>query len=186
MLGIDLFVCSIVSSWMIHLTLLTNLSGVIKYRPMDSELAHSTGQPLTLETPSLMQKDFTLFPPLRLRRPISPKLNFLMGEELTTSAKSLNSSDCSYRYRLNLTRTDSGDGTCTANVTGPYYNRECSIYSNISTHAVVPPVRSARLTTQGTRSILYGRVEVVAKVPKGDWLWPAIWWVFRGSSVADC
>jgi Glycosyl hydrolases family 16 len=36
-------------------------------------------------------------------------------------------------------------------------------------------VRSARLTTQGAKSIQYGRVEVVAKVPKGDWLWPAIW-----------
>ena len=36
-------------------------------------------------------------------------------------------------------------------------------------------MRSARLTTQGAKSIQYGRVEVVAKVPKGDWLWPAIW-----------
>jgi beta-glucanase (GH16 family) len=36
-------------------------------------------------------------------------------------------------------------------------------------------VRSARLTTQGAKWIQYGRVEVVAKLPKGDWLWPAIW-----------
>ncbi|KIV81625.1 hypothetical protein PV11_03796 [Exophiala sideris] len=78
-------------------------------------------------------------------------------------------------YHLNLTRTHAGDGTCTANVTGQYYNEECSIYSNISTLAIVNPVRSARLTTQGSKSIKYGRVEVVAKVPKGDWLWPAIW-----------
>lgn len=37
------------------------------------------------------------------------------------------------------------------------------------------PVRSARLTTKGKKSIKYGRVEVTAKMPQGDWLWPAIW-----------
>lgn len=39
---------------------------------------------------------------------------------------------------------------------------------------MINPVRSARLSTQGKKSILYGRVEVTAKLPKGDWLWPAI------------
>jgi beta-glucanase (GH16 family) len=34
------------------------------------------------------------------------------------------------------------------------------------------------LTTKGKKSIKYGKVEVVAKMPKGDWLWPAIWYVF--------
>ena len=29
--------------------------------------------------------------------------------------------------------------------------------------------------TRGKKSIKYGRVEVVAKMPQGDWLWPAIW-----------
>lgn len=41
--------------------------------------------------------------------------------------------------------------------------------------AIINPVRSARLTTKGSKSIKYGRVEVVAKMPKGSWLWPAIW-----------
>lgn len=42
---------------------------------------------------------------------------------------------------------------------------------------IVPPVRSARITTKKFRggSITYGRVEVTAKMPVGDWLWPAIW-----------
>lgn len=40
---------------------------------------------------------------------------------------------------------------------------------------MIPPVRSARLTTKGNKGIRYGRVEVVAKLPKGDWIWPAIW-----------
>lgn len=41
--------------------------------------------------------------------------------------------------------------------------------------SVVPPVRSARINTKDSHSITYGRVEVVAKLPAGDWLWPAIW-----------
>ena len=42
-------------------------------------------------------------------------------------------------------------------------------------HTIVPPVFSARINTKHSKSIKYGRVEVVAKMPKGDWLWPAIW-----------
>mmetsp|Transcript_6686 Transcript_6686/g.15915 ORF Transcript_6686/g.15915 Transcript_6686/m.15915 type:complete len:325 (+) Transcript_6686:68-1042(+) len=40
---------------------------------------------------------------------------------------------------------------------------------------VINPVQSARVRTAGTFSFKYGRVEVEAKLPKGDWLWPAIW-----------
>ncbi|KAK7102125.1 hypothetical protein V1264_020393 [Littorina saxatilis] len=35
------------------------------------------------------------------------------------------------------------------------------------------PIMSASLRSSG--HIKYGRVEVVAQLPKGDWLWPAIW-----------
>ncbi|KAJ7100590.1 glycoside hydrolase family 16 protein [Mycena belliarum] len=41
--------------------------------------------------------------------------------------------------------------------------------------AVVNPVMSARISTKGRFEITYGRVEVRAKLPRGDWLWPAIW-----------
>lgn len=34
---------------------------------------------------------------------------------------------------------------------------------------------SSRISTQGHYAIQYGKVEVVAKIPQGDWLWPAIW-----------
>ncbi|KAJ2987990.1 hypothetical protein NUW58_g4212 [Xylaria curta] len=40
---------------------------------------------------------------------------------------------------------------------------------------IVPPVKSGRINTKKGASIKYGRVEVVAKLPEGDWLWPAIW-----------
>ena len=34
---------------------------------------------------------------------------------------------------------------------------------------------SARLTTKNSHHIRYGKVEIVAKLPRGDWLWPALW-----------
>ncbi|KAK7467309.1 hypothetical protein VKT23_004366 [Stygiomarasmius scandens] len=50
----------------------------------------------------------------------------------------------------------------------------CSVKPDGST-IVINPVMSARLNTSGTASIKYGKVEVKAKNPRGDWLWPAIW-----------
>ena len=43
------------------------------------------------------------------------------------------------------------------------------------TGRVINPVRSARINTKGKKSIRYGKVEIVAKMPVGDWLWPALW-----------
>ncbi|KAF2898774.1 hypothetical protein ILUMI_07407 [Ignelater luminosus] len=40
---------------------------------------------------------------------------------------------------------------------------------------IINPIRSAKLYTKGTFAFKYGRVEVRAKMPSGDWLWPAIW-----------
>ena len=68
-------------------------------------------------------------------------------------------------YTLDLTK----DGSCTGTT-----KSACIAKSNPKTGAMIPPVRSARLTTKGTKSLRYGRVEVVAKLPRGDWLWPAI------------
>lgn len=69
-------------------------------------------------------------------------------------------------YTLNLT------GTCTAsNTTGP----NCIRTSNSTTGTILPPVRSARLTTKLSHSIRYGKIEFQARMPTGDWLWPAVW-----------
>ncbi|KAH6669868.1 concanavalin A-like lectin/glucanase domain-containing protein [Halenospora varia] len=70
-------------------------------------------------------------------------------------------------YTLNLTTA----GTCTS--ADPLTS--CSIYSNKTSGDIINPVRSARLSTKGKKTLKYGRVEVVAKMPKGDWLWPAVW-----------
>ena len=61
------------------------------------------------------------------------------------------------------------DGTCTStNVS------QCAAVSNSSRLTVINPVKSARLITKNTHSIKYGKVEVKAKFPTGDWLWPSI------------
>ncbi|OCK77836.1 glycoside hydrolase family 16 protein [Lepidopterella palustris CBS 459.81] len=85
---------------------------------------------------------------------------------LTTETTSITVDQIYDGYVLNLTT----DGTCTStDVT------MCSIRSNRTAGTIINPVRSARINTKGKKSITYGKVEVVAKMPKGDWLWPAIW-----------
>lgn len=37
---------------------------------------------------------------------------------------------------------------------------------------ILNPIRSARLRTKWAFSFKYGRVEISAKMPTGDWLWP--------------
>jgi len=79
-------------------------------------------------------------------------------------------------YTLNLT----ADGTCTSleqRVSVESTTSPCVTRSNASAGVIINPVRSARLNTAGKKTIKYGRVEVVAQMPTGDWLWPAIWYV---------
>ncbi|KAJ6463591.1 glycoside hydrolase family 16 protein, partial [Mycena vitilis] len=57
----------------------------------------------------------------------------------------------------------------------PAYLAACSAVSNATEGKILPPVMSARISTRRSASVKFGRVEVVAKLPTGDWLWPAIW-----------
>jgi len=54
---------------------------------------------------------------------------------------------------------------------GAFYG--CSRTS--SKDSYLNPVQSAAIRTAHAFSFKYGRVEVRAKLPRGDWLWPAIW-----------
>ncbi|KAI0646076.1 concanavalin A-like lectin/glucanase [Trametes meyenii] len=63
---------------------------------------------------------------------------------------------------------DLGDACTTSNKTA------CSVKSG-NDFNTIQPVQSARLSTVKSTSIAYGKVEVRAKLPRGDWLWPAIW-----------
>jgi len=49
----------------------------------------------------------------------------------------------------------------------------------------INPVMSGKLTTVNSHSMQYGRVEVRAKLPKGDWLWPAIWMLPRHNEYGE-
>ncbi|XP_077981940.1 beta-1,3-glucan-binding protein-like [Glandiceps talaboti] len=40
---------------------------------------------------------------------------------------------------------------------------------------IINPIQSARLRSVYSMSTKYGRIEVRAKMPSGDWIWPAIW-----------
>ncbi|KAK9366564.1 concanavalin A-like lectin/glucanase domain-containing protein [Lipomyces kononenkoae] len=69
-------------------------------------------------------------------------------------------------YAVNLTAA----GTCTSTA-----DTDCTISSNQTLGNMIPPIMSARLLTRNFANIRYGKVEVTAKLPQGDWLWPAIW-----------
>jgi len=79
-------------------------------------------------------------------------------------------------YTWNLT-------DCTYNITRdqrtPFdqqmYYKACGAVSNQTSGEVISPIQSARLSTKLTTNITYGKVEVRAKIPRGDWIWPAIW-----------
>lgn len=77
---------------------------------------------------------------------------------------------------------------CTFNLTSPNngtlpnglfdvegYTAACSAVSNATSGTVINPAQSARLTTVNSANIRFGRVEIRAKMPTGDWLWPALW-----------
>ncbi|GAB0134961.1 hypothetical protein EsDP_00003313 [Epichloe bromicola] len=85
---------------------------------------------------------------------------------LTNETTPITNHDLYANYTLDLIR----DGSCTSKA-----NFSCITTSDPVKGSMIPPIRSARLSTKGKKSIRYGRVEVVAKLPRGDWIWPAIW-----------
>lgn len=62
------------------------------------------------------------------------------------------------------------DGSCSSDI-----SKNCLAATNTTNGTIVPPVRSGRISTRNGASIKYGRIEVTAQLPSGDWLWPAIW-----------
>ena len=89
---------------------------------------------------------------------------------LTTKTTQITPAEIYNQYTLNLTKCHSEDIS------------DCFVRSSSAVGSIVNPVRSARLNTRGHYSIQYGRVEVIAKMPKGDWLWPAIWMMPENST----
>ncbi|XP_018563526.1 beta-1,3-glucan-binding protein-like [Anoplophora glabripennis] len=50
---------------------------------------------------------------------------------------------------------------------------------------VLNPIKSARIRTVDSFAYKYGKSEVRAKLPSGDWLWPAIWMMPRWNSYSS-
>ncbi|KAJ4481262.1 GH16 beta-1,3-glucan recognition protein [Lentinula aciculospora] len=95
-----------------------------------------------------------------------------------------NISGCTYNITQGLSYTDSSSNAATTlNETAigsntfdaEAYFKACSAVSNATAGTIINPVQSARLSTRKTASMKFGRVDVVAKIPTGDWMWPAIW-----------
>ena len=61
-------------------------------------------------------------------------------------------------------------GICTSDI---FTN--CVAVTNTTNGTIVNPVKSGRINTKKGATIKYGRIEVEAQLPSGDWLWPAIW-----------
>ena len=77
---------------------------------------------------------------------------------------------------INLT----ADGTCSSDIL-----TNCVSITNSSAGTIVQPVKSGRINTKASKTIKYGRVEVTAKLPSGDWLWPAIWMLPVNNTYGD-
>ncbi len=67
---------------------------------------------------------------------------------------------------LNFTK----EGICSSKL-----NSNCVAVTNTTNGTIINPVKSGRLSTKKGAVIKYGRIEVEAMLPSGDWLWPAIW-----------
>ena len=50
-----------------------------------------------------------------------------------------------------------------------------------STESIINPIRSARVDSSPSFAFKYGTLEVRAKMPRGDWIWPALWLMPRYS-----
>ncbi|KAH6656076.1 putative gram-negative bacteria binding protein [Truncatella angustata] len=95
---------------------------------------------------------------------------------LTTQVTDITEAQLLDGYTLNLTTS----GVCTSTDDG-----DCARVSNSTKGTIINPVRSARINTKGKHSIRYGKVEVTAKLPRGDWIWPAIWMMPEDSVYGD-
>lgn len=92
-------------------------------------------------------------------------------------------------HTVNLTTDGRSDGKCTSDEKATDDEWEtrwpCAAVSNSTKGQIINPVRSARLNTKGKKTIRYGRVEVTARMPRGDWLWPAIWMMPQDSVYGE-
>ncbi|KAF8882971.1 GH16 beta-1,3-glucan recognition protein [Infundibulicybe gibba] len=105
-----------------------------------------------------------------------------IGESAILDGHVFNITGCTFNITRGLTYTTTSPVSTNTTIIGSDadfdaagYYAACSAVSNITSGQIINPVQSARLSTRRSASIKYGKVEVRAKIPTGDWLWPAIW-----------
>ncbi|KAF8129016.1 glycoside hydrolase family 16 protein [Boletus edulis] len=104
---------------------------------------------------------------------ITPTLTSdIIGMDNVLNGYTFNLTDCTYND-TNPEALPGGNNSSTTDANA--YYQACGAVSNSTSGTVINPVQSARISTRNSASIRYGRVEVRAKLPRGDWLWPAIW-----------
>ena len=65
------------------------------------------------------------------------------------------------------------------------HRQNTGCYKQGSQDDIVNPVTSARIRTLKSFSFKYGRISARVKLPRGDWLWPAIWLMPRDDAYGD-
>ncbi|KAH9475151.1 Beta-1,3-glucan-binding protein [Psilocybe cubensis] len=114
---------------------------------------------------------------------ITPTLTSdIIGEDAIVDGHVFNITGCTFNITQGISYTSSIALPTNSSAIGAdqafdigSYTRACSAVSNATSGQIINPIQSARISTRKTASIRYGRVEVRAKIPTGDWLWPAIW-----------
>jgi hypothetical protein len=111
---------------------------------------------------------------------------------LTTETTNITPDQLVNGYKVNMTTDADKWGKCTSDEDSVVDDRHphdvrypCAAVSNTTKGQIINPVRSARLNTKGKKTIRYGRVEITARMPKGDWLWPAIWMMPQDSVYGE-
>lgn len=105
-------------------------------------------------------------------------------------------------YYLDLGTSCTDDGTAFGETNGCVQGSGFYVLSNFQTsscsqnnscyYSIINPVTSARVSLKnnpptmpdGTKGFQYGRLEILAKIPSGDWLWPAMWMLPVGTGIS--
>jgi beta-glucanase (GH16 family) len=72
------------------------------------------------------------------------------------------------------------DGICSSDIWS-----NCVAVTNTTNGTIINPVKSGRVSTRLSHSIKFGRIEVEAQLPEGDWMWPAIWMLPVNNTYGD-
>ncbi|KAJ3278544.1 hypothetical protein HDU76_009848, partial [Blyttiomyces sp. JEL0837] len=96
----------------------------------------------------------------------------------TLTADAIGSSNVVSGYIANLWDSFYSKDACTDN--GDFGCLRTSDGTNI-----INPIRSALLRSVNSYSFRYGKVEIVAQLPRGDWIWPAIWMLPKDASYGS-